>query len=151
MSVAPIVQLVQANPSPTAVVRATTSWREFPSLWKTLLDEVYTAAAAGAIQQQGHNVMVYLDNVPHVEVGIQVVGSFDPVGRVVPSALPAGPAAMTVHRGPYNRLDDAHSAVRQWCAAEGLHLTGIRWEVYGDWAEDPAQLETEVWYQVVLS
>ncbi len=28
----------------------------------------------------------------------------------------------------------------------GLELAGPRWEIYGDWREDPADLETEVYY-----
>ena len=55
---------------------------------------------------------------------------------------------MTVHRGPYGRLDDAHRAIRNWCTTMGLRPTKVRWEIYGDWTQDEAQLETEVWYQV---
>ena len=126
----------------------TTSWSEFPSLWAELLNEVYAATACGTIEQDGQNVMIYLDDTPRVEVGIQVAGTFPPVGRVVPSALPAGPAAMTVHRGPYARLDDANLAVRRWCATHERRPTGVRWEIYGDWTEDHTRLETDVWYQV---
>ena len=142
------MRLVDAGPSPTAVVPAATSWSEYPSLWRVLLDEVYAAVAGGTIEQGGQNVMLYLDDTPRVEVGIQVTGSFPPVGRVVPSALPVGPAVMTVHQGPYARLDDAHLAVRNWCATHQHRPTGVRWEIYGDWTEDPTRLETEVWYQV---
>ena len=144
------VRLVDASrdPSPTAVVPITTNWSDFPAQWTGLLNEVYAAAAAGAFAQNGHNIMVFLDDRPRVEVGIQVARAFTPVGRVVPSRLPAGTAAMAVHQGPYDRLNDAHVAVRRWCAGRGLRTTGVRWEIYGDWAEDPAQLETEVWYQV---
>lgn len=145
-----LVQFVhqRMNPSPTAVVPIATNWVDFPSQWTDLLNEVYAAAAAGAINLDGQNVMVFLDDTPHVEVGVQVAGTFAPIGRVVPSALPVGPAAKTVHRGSYDRLDDAHAAVRSWCATHGLRPTGVRWEIYGDWTEDSARLETEVWYEV---
>ena len=53
---------------------------------------------------------------------------------------------MTVHRGGYDRLRDAHDAINAWCAANGHELAGPRWEIYGDWHEDPAQLETEVYW-----
>ena len=53
---------------------------------------------------------------------------------------------MTVHRGRYEELRRAHDTVMQWCAAEGRRLAGPRWEVYGDWREDPAELETGVYY-----
>ena len=136
-----VVRIVAA--SPTAVVAATTTWQEFPSLWGALLDEVYAFVRSGGTTQTGHNVMLYRDGVPHVEVGVQVDGPFAPAGRVVPSALPAGRVATTVHRGPYGGLAGAHEAVLGWCRANQEETTGLRW-VYGDWREDPAELETEV-------
>jgi hypothetical protein len=36
--------------------------------------------------------------------------------------------------------------VVRWCAEQGRPLAGPRWEIYGDWREDPAELETEVYY-----
>jgi effector-binding domain-containing protein len=60
------------------------------------------------------------------------------------SALPAGLAAGTMRRGPYAEIDAAHQAVRRWCATQRRETTGERWEVYGDWHEDPAQSQTMV-------
>jgi hypothetical protein len=54
---------------PTAVVAVTTTWQEFPTLWKELLDEVWTCLRAGGIHRGCRNVMLYRDDVPHVEVG----------------------------------------------------------------------------------
>jgi len=34
--------------------------------------------------------MLYRDDVPNVEVGVEIAGSFAPTGRIVASALPAG-------------------------------------------------------------
>jgi effector-binding domain-containing protein len=133
-------------PSPTAVVVQATTWEEFPRLWPVLLDEVYAFVRGGGTTQTGHNVMLYRDDVPNVEVGIEVAGSFVPSGRVVPSELPAGRVATTVLRGGYEGLGAAHAAVLAWCAANDHMLTGTRWEIYGDWREDPADMETEISY-----
>jgi effector-binding domain-containing protein len=141
-----VIELVTTAERATAVVRCATSWDQFPSLWRELLDDVYAFLATSEVRQEGHNVMLFLDDVPNVEVGVEVSGAFTPAGRVVPSVLPAGEVAVTVHRGPYERLDDAHRAVREWCAANGRVPAGPRWEVYGDWHDDPARLETEVYY-----
>jgi effector-binding domain-containing protein len=140
------VQVETRAPVPTAVVAATTTWAEFPSLWGTLLDEVYAFVRAGGATQDGHNVMLFLDDVPNVEVGVQVSGPFEAGARVVPSVLPGGQVASTVHRGPYDALDEAHVALKAWCQSHRHELTRIRWEIYGDWHEDPAELETEVCY-----
>ena len=43
------VTVSEGGALPTAVVAATTTWREFPSLWKELLDEVWACLRAGGI------------------------------------------------------------------------------------------------------
>jgi effector-binding domain-containing protein len=141
-----LVTATTAMASPTAVVRQATTWQEFPTVWRSLLDEVYAFLKDSAVKQAGHNIMLYKDDVPNVEVGVQVATRFSPRGRVVPSVLPAGEVAMTVHRGPYHGLGAAHQAVWEWSAAQGRELAGPRWEIYGDWREDPAELVTEVYY-----
>lgn len=142
------IQLRTTAASPTAVVAQTTTWDEFPRVWRLLLDEVYEFVRGGGITQTGDNIMLYRDDVPNVEVGVQVAGAFVPSGRVIPSELPAGRVATTVHRGAYDGLAAAHAAVHAWCAAHDHALTGTRWEIYGDWRDDPQELETEVSYLV---
>jgi effector-binding domain-containing protein len=142
------IRLQVAASRPTAVIARRTTWAEFPALWRPLLDEVYAVLARNGEPTPGGNVMVYLDDVPHVEVGVEVAAPFAPSGPVICSALPAGPVATAVHRGPYEQLAATHAAVRAWCAAQGRALAGPRWEVYGDWREDPAELETTVSYLI---
>jgi effector-binding domain-containing protein len=131
---------------PTAVVAATTTWHEFPTLWPVLLTEVWTCLRAGGVQRGCPNVMLYLDDGPHVEVGVELRQPCPLTGRVVASALPAGRVAMTVHRGPYAGLASAHQAVLDWCAAQGRRPAGPRWEIYGPHRDNPAELTTEVYH-----
>ena len=79
-------------PRATAVVATTTTWEEFPALWRTLLDEVYAfvrprpeLSPEPGPGPDWRNVMLYKDDVPSVEVGVLVAGPFAPEGRVVPS------------------------------------------------------------------
>jgi effector-binding domain-containing protein len=134
-----------------AAVAWSTSWEDFPGEWRDRLDEVWAWLRQSGMQA-GCNVMFYRDlPEPHqlaVEVGVEVSGPFEPAGRVRPSALPAGLAAVTTHRGPYGELGAAHQAVAEWCAAQGQDLAGERWEVYGDWHEDPSLLETHIFYRL---
>jgi effector-binding domain-containing protein len=134
------------EPRPTAVVPATTTWQEFPRLWKELLDEVWACLRAGGVQRGCRNVMLYLDDAPHVEVGVVLTRACPLVGRVVASSLPGGRVATAVHRGSYEGLGSAHQAVREWCRDRGVELAGPRWEVYGPHREDPAEIWTEVYY-----
>lgn len=131
---------------PTAVVAARTTWQEFPVLWKGLLDEVWACLRASDITSGCRNVMLYWDEVPRVEVGVELSQPCELTGRVVASALPAGQVAMTVHRGPYSALGSAHQAVLDWCAAHDRPPAGPRWEVYGPHRDDPAEVWTEVYH-----
>ena len=129
-----VVKTVES--APTAVVRAATTWTEFPKVWGQMLGEVWAFLRSDEVSEglyeHGHNVMVYMDDVPNVEIGVQVRGSFDPVGRVVPSTLPGGLVATTTHAGPAERIRDTHDALYEWCRKNGHGVTGVRWEVYGD-------------------
>lgn len=91
-------------------------------------------------------IMLYWDDVPHVEVGVELLVPCPLTGRVVASALPTGQVAMTVHHGPYSGLGAAHRAVIDWCAVQEKQRVGTRWEVYGPHNDDPAKVWTEVYY-----
>src|SRR6266566_1220419 len=110
---------------PTAVVPATTTWQEFPALWRELMDEVWACLHAGGINRGCRNMMLYWDDVPHVEVGVELLVPCPLTGRVVASALPAGQVAMTVHRGPYSGLAAAHRAVLDWWATQRRSCQGV--------------------------
>jgi effector-binding domain-containing protein len=145
------VSIVATAATPTAVIRETTTWERFPTLWGELLDEVW-GYVRGAGVQAGRNVMVYLDDVPNVEVGVELEGELAaPSGRVVASALARGRAATTVARGAPSRggIAAAHAAVVGWCDANGHARTGVRWEVYDHWRDDPDSFETAVYWQLV--
>jgi len=140
------VSLTDAGSRRTAVVAATTTWQDFPALWGVLLGEVWDCLHACGIYRGCRNVMLYLDGVPNVEVGVLLDQPCPLTGRVVASALPAGAAAMTVHRGPFGDVGAAHDAVAGWCAAQGHQPSGPRWEIYGPHNDDPAQQWAEVYW-----
>lgn len=72
---------------PTAVVPVSTTWLEYPALWPELLDEVWACLHAGGIKRGCRNIMLYWDDVPHVEVGVESLVPCPLTGRVVASAL----------------------------------------------------------------
>ena len=129
------VTVTSVEPAPTAVVAAATTWAQFPNVWRPMLDEVWGFLRGGApegLYARGHNVMLYKDDVPNVEIGVQVAGRFEPAGNVVASTLPGGLVATATHTGPITAIGDTHDAVTAWCEANGHELAGPRWEVYGD-------------------
>jgi AraC family transcriptional regulator len=75
----------------------------------------------------------------------------DPGDGIESLTIPAGRAAVAVHRGPYEGLEQAHRAVEAWIRAENLTAAGAPWESYltdpGD-HPDPATWETEIVHPV---
>ena len=142
------IEVVEMTASVLAAVRARTSR---PELGKTIiesLDKVYAFLKTARVQQQGHNVVVYADDLWTIEAGVEVAAAFESSGSVVCSATPSGLAARTCHIGPYSDLPNAHLAVREWCTTNNRKLKGPHWEVYGDWDSDPKKLRTDVYYVI---
>jgi effector-binding domain-containing protein len=131
---------------PTAVIAETTTWDAYPTLWPRLLDEVWVAVRSATSVTPGRNVMLYKDDVPSVEVGVEAAAPFEPIGRVVCSTLPAGRVVTTTHRGSWE-VGPAHEAVIAACEQRGLERAGPRWEIYGHWNE-PGDEEVEIYYLV---
>jgi hypothetical protein len=139
------VRLAEQAPTPTAVIATTTTWDEFPSLWPALLAEVWQAIrVAGA--HAGRNIMLYLDQRPAVEVGVELEGPFEVAGRVTRSSLPAARTATTIAPGAptLEAIGAAHERVISWCAARGHPRTGILWEIYSHQTADPTASYTEI-------
>jgi effector-binding domain-containing protein len=66
---------------------------------------------------------------------------------MTPSSLPAGPAAVTTHHGPYENLTLAYNAVTDWLRQQDLEAAGPHWEIYyTNSAEqpDPATWRTDL-------
>jgi effector-binding domain-containing protein len=130
----------------TAVVAETTTWEKYPQLWGRLLEEVWAAVRSDTRIAPGRNVMLYKDQTPSVEVGVEVDGPFEPIGRVVPSTLPAGRVATTTHRGSWD-VGPAHRAITDACDRLGLERLGPLWEIYGHWNK-PGDEEVEIYHLV---
>ena len=132
-----------------AIVRARLKWSELGKRLIPLLDRVYVAVQAGKVIQSGQNIFIYRDGSRDgvtVEVGVEVSSSLAPVDDVVYSETPQGEVAWTLHTGPYADLGPAHEAVIRWCNENGRTRFNVWWEIYGDWHEDPASLQTEIFY-----
>jgi effector-binding domain-containing protein len=134
-----------------AAVRATATIPEIPRAWKPALDQVWAFLKTNRELRPGHNFFLYhhperRDEPMDIDFGVQVARPFEPVGNVRCVETPSGEVARTVHVGPYDRLSDAHSALHSWCAAHHRKIGKSSWEIYGDWSEDPALLETTIKY-----
>jgi effector-binding domain-containing protein len=114
------------------------------------LDDVWAYIRDEGDLSPRHNVVVYRGDPGAgpalVEVGVQVGRRFDgqsPSG-VKCSELPAGPVARAIHVGPYDKMAPTYDAIARWARDGGHAFAGVSWEIYGDWHDDPAKLETEI-------
>lgn len=83
----------------------------------------------------------------HVEAGFPVHRQIDIQAEVGPTTLPAGPALVTVHVGPYDEVSEAYERIAAWAAEHGVTTGTDPWEVYltDPTADpDPAAWRTEV-------
>jgi effector-binding domain-containing protein len=144
-----VVETVQAEL--VAAVRAKVPISDVVRAWKPALDQVWAFLKANDRLRPGHNLFLYhhperRDDPMNIDFGVQVARPFERVGDVHCIETPAGEVARTVHIGPYDRLVDAHNAIHAWCAANNRKIGQASWELYGDWNNDPALLETTIKY-----
>jgi effector-binding domain-containing protein len=137
-----------AAPRALAAVRAATTPRRLGTDIIALLDQVWPLLREQGARH-GHNVVVYYPTEGGgltIDAGVEVPGGFTSRGAVRPVDTPGGEAAAVTHYGEYADLAGAYATLERWCAASGRRPAGTRWEVYGDWEEDPARRRTDVYF-----
>src|SRR5690348_11808710 len=110
------VQVETVYPRKLAAVRREVMPGEVASAWRPALDKVWEfIRSQPGLRTDGHNIFLYHHpaepGAPIVcDFGVEVTRAFDPAGEVFPTTTPAGEAAVAIHRGPYNRIAEAHDA-----------------------------------------
>jgi len=153
------IRLEHQTGSPLAIVRRRAQLAQLPKVVPEACGIVWNAIRANNIAGAGRHVAVYRDDVINLEVGVELdaplAAPLAAAGndQVVPATLPSGKVAATTHLGPYQNLGQAHTAIRQWCAANGHTLAGSNWDIYGHWQDawnsDPSKIITDVYYLLV--
>jgi len=139
------VEVVEEKPLAVVKFRATP---------ENLTQKIGEALAESAVYKAigslhyGLNTIVYhpSDDGLNVELGVQMDVPFEGTDTVKRSITPAGRVVRVVHTGPYSELGQAHEAIQSWRRENGEALEGTSWEIYGHWNDDPAKLETTVFY-----
>jgi AraC-like DNA-binding protein/effector-binding domain-containing protein len=146
----------ELNPQPVLVVRRRVRRAEIAATIGAELPKVFLHAQQRGIAITGYPVTRYLEismGWVTLETGMRVtarVGEWsvgEQGGDVFAEALPGGPAAVTIHSGPYDQLPDAYAALEEWINANGYHPTGAPWEAYLNDPTDhpnPQDWKTEV-------
>ena len=146
------INLVTVRPRRLAAVRREVASGAVGSAWGPALGKVWDfIRSQPGLWTVGNNIFLYQHptrpDAPIVcDFGVEVTRTFETAGEVYATETPGGEAAVAVHRGPYNSLNEAHDAVRTWMAANRRESAGLSWEIYGDTTPDPADTETTVVY-----
>ncbi len=148
----PPVQVEVVSPRLLAAVGREVAPGRVGDVWRPALDQVWAfLRTQPGLRTDGHNVFVYhhpaSEGDPmHADFGVEVIREFAALGEVRPARTPGGEAAVARHVGSYDGLAQAHRAIHDWAGESCRALAGTSWEIYGDWNDDPAKLETLVLY-----
>jgi len=151
-----IVTVETVRPRILAAVRKRVAMDRIAQEFKPALDKVWAFLKQNAgLRSDGHNVFLYHHETPAimpVDFGVEVTRNFPGAspdsGEVACVTTPAGEAAQVIHLGPYQQMRAAHEALHQWCAANKRRIGMHSLEIYGDWSNDPAKLETTIQYML---
>jgi effector-binding domain-containing protein len=144
------VNLLTVHPRKLPAVRREVMPGAIGSAWGAALDQVWAfIRSQPGLWTDGHNIFLYHHpSEPGAPIlcdfGVEVTRIFETAGEVYATETPRGEAAVAVHRGPYNRMNEAHDAIRKWMAANRRESAGHSWEIYGDPTPNPADTETTV-------
>ena len=146
------VNVQTVHPGKLAAVRREVLPGAVGAAWRPALGKVWPfIRSQPGLWTNGHNIFLYhhaaQPDAPILcDFGVEVTRTFETAGEVYATETPAGEAAVAVHRGPYNRMNQAHDAIRKWMAANRRDSAGHSWEIYGDPTPDADDTETTVVY-----
>ena len=133
-----------------AAVRREIAADEVGSAWGPAVGKVWDfIRSQPGLWTDGHNIFVYHHEKDSggpllCDFGVEVSRAFEAAGEVHATETPGGEAAVAVHRGAYDRMNEAYDAIGEGMAANGRESAGHTWEIYGDPTPDPADTETTV-------
>ena len=142
------VRTKHAAARPLAAIHATTTKPQLGADIVRLLDKIWPVLREQGIRT-GHNVVIYHSGDGHsldVDVGVEAFTDFTDHVDVRRTSTPSGDVATTAHFGDYSEMAPAYAALEQWCNANGRQRTGVSWEVYGDWDDDPVKRRTDLYF-----
>jgi effector-binding domain-containing protein len=129
----PDVEIVDLEAVPVAAVRSIVATDDIPDFMADALGLVAEALRDAGIAPTGPPFARYFsltDDGLDVAAGLPVGGPFLGAGVVRPAELPAGPAAVATHVGPFSGLEAAWAALRSRITELGRTAGEDPWEVY---------------------
>ncbi len=131
-------------------MRSSVKPEEIATALANSLVPVFQFATAQGIPFAGYPTARYVSFGPGlviIEAGMPVAGAAAGEGEILLGSLVGGEIVSTIHKGPYDSLNEGHAAIQQWMIENNLESGGAPWEVYitdpGE-VPDPAEWLTEI-------
>ena len=148
------IERQELQPQPALVVKRRIARTEIAATIAEGLGKTFPYALQNSLAIAGRPFARYSDVGPGlmtIEVGTPLAAPADGVGDIEAITLPGGPAAVAVHMGAYDKLQDTYAAIERWMQQQGVRAAGAPWESYiTDPAEhpDPANWRTDVFWPI---
>ena len=150
----PAIERKELTPQPALIVKRRVARAEIAKTIAEGLGKTYPHALQNGLAIAGRPFVRYSDVGPGLmtmEVGTPLATPAAGVGDIEAITLPGGPAAVAVHMGPYDKLQETYAAIERWMQQQGVKPGGSPWESYiTDPAEhpDPANWRTDVYWPI---
>jgi effector-binding domain-containing protein len=143
-----LVRTEHADPRRLASIRTTTSRAKLGPTIIAMLDQIWPVLREQGVRTD-HNVVIYYGSTEQgfdIDVGVETLSEFTGPGPIALAQTPSGEVATIAHFGDYADMGPAYAALEQWCVDNDRQPTGVRWEVYGDWDDDPTKRRTDIYF-----
>jgi len=150
----PTIERRELQPQPALIVKRRVARSEIAATIAESLGKTFPYALQNGLAIAGRPFVRYSDVGPGLmtmESGTPLAAPAPGVGEIEAITLPGGPAAVAVHMGPYDKLQDTYAAMERWMQEQGVRAAGAPWESYiTDPAEypDPANWRTDVFWPI---
>jgi AraC family transcriptional regulator len=150
----PTIERQELQPQPALIVKRRVARSEIAATIAESLGKTFPYALQNGLAIAGRPFVRYSDVGPGrmtMETGTPLAAPAPGVGEIEAITLPGGPAAVAVHMGPYDTLQDTYAAMERWMQQQGVRAAGAPWESYiTDPAEhpDPANWRTDVFWPI---
>jgi effector-binding domain-containing protein len=137
----------------TVSIRTSTPVEKLSEVMGQAYGEIMQHLGPKGIQPTGPPFAIYynmdMTNLD-VEMGFPVASSVEGAGRVKSSKLPGGRAAVTIHVGPYEKIDEAYNGLMAFVKEKGLETDVFSYEFYlnDPREEKPEDLQTEIYFPI---
>jgi effector-binding domain-containing protein len=144
------IEVVEREPQTAAAVHGEVPIGDLPGFFGDAFAKVLAAIAAAGVQVVGPPFGYYPvmpGEVVVVEAGFPTSVPVAADGDVHGLELPGGPAAVAVHVGPYETVDQTYGEMMAWMADRGHRPAVGMWESYLSDPEaepDPSTWRTEI-------